>query len=131
LIQLCKNGTLHDFYREVENALTQFLNLRGVDFDRELLHQSIWFNFHLLKVPFQNQDLKLDFGYNIWEFYRSVILRQNVKLEKIPMSYVIERSKEQWSSWDEWCEKMVWFANRRGAYFYGATPAIPTPAGHY
>tara|TARA_R110002110_G_C13417593_1_gene714179 strand:- start:588 stop:812 length:225 start_codon:yes stop_codon:yes gene_type:complete len=32
--------------------------------------------------------------------------------------HVIDRVSEKWTSWEEWCEKVVWWGNKKGAYLY-------------
>ena len=32
--------------------------------------------------------------------------------------YSIDRTSEKWDSWEEWCEKVVWWCNKKGAYLY-------------
>jgi hypothetical protein len=35
--------------------------------------------------------------------------------------HVIDRTSEIWNSWEEWCEKVVWWGNKKGAYLYNCT----------
>jgi len=30
----------------------------------------------------------------------------------------IDRTSETWNSWEDWCEKVVWWSNKKGAYLY-------------
>jgi len=30
----------------------------------------------------------------------------------------IDRTREIWDSWEDWCEKVVWWSNKKGAYLY-------------
>ena len=39
------------------------------------------------------------------------------------MGYVVDRTKEQWNGWQEWCREVVWYANKRGAYLYSCARA--------
>ena len=130
-IQLCRENKLTAFYKEIKLTLFDFLSQRAIDFDLNLINESILLNQSLLKIPFQNADLALDLNYNIWEVYRGVLLGQTIKLKKESTTYIVERSMEKWETWEVWYEKMVWYCNRQGAYLYGAKPVLPTPAGHY
>ncbi len=33
-------------------------------------------------------------------------------------TYFIDRTGETWNSWEDWCEKVVWWSNKKGAYLY-------------
>ena len=39
-------------------------------------------------------------------------------LRKGYFTYFIDKTTETWDSWEEWCEKVVWWSNKKGAYLY-------------
>ena len=42
------------------------------------------------------------------------------------------RTTEQWRSWYEWFEKVIWYGNKKGAYLYGTCSSNAGElAGHY
>lgn len=130
-IKLCVERKLKAFYEEAERALRLLLESKSVDFDNRLLHDAITLNYHLIKLPFQTTDINLSLSYNIFELYRSVILRCPMELKQRPHLHHINRTAEQWTSWEEWYEKVVWYGNKKGAYLYGNTTDEPQREGHF
>ncbi|MDO8495033.1 MAG: radical SAM protein [bacterium] len=120
-IELCRKEKLGRFYEEAERVLKAFLAEKGVITEPEhsLLIDALALNKHLIKLPFQTEDIKLTLHNNVWEFYRSIMLGQPIDLQRQSRTYLIDRTNEKWLSWEEWYEKMVWWCNRRGAYLYG------------
>jgi hypothetical protein len=39
-------------------------------------------------------------------------------LKRGDFTYFIDRTSETWDSWEDWCEKVVWWSNKKGAYLY-------------
>lgn len=130
-IKLCVEGKLKTFFEEAERALQQLVESKSVDFDPQILNDAITLNYHLVKLPFQNTDIDLALSYNVFEVYRSTILGSPVEVKKHPHLHHINRTAEQWTSWEEWYEKVVWYCNKKGAYLYGNTTNEPQLEGHY
>lgn len=133
LIKLCKENKLDAFYREAERAFLLLLKQKGIDIPELAVHEAIELNRSLVKIPFQTRDLELTFTHNIWEFYRSAILGTEVILQNKRSRYHIDRTHEHWDSWDDWCRKVVWWGNKKGAYLYGNVPVEGETqlAGHF
>lgn len=130
-IKLSAEGKLARFYTEAETALVSLLLSKQVGFDEYLLYECFTLNKHLIKLPFQTDDVHLKLNYNIWDFYRAVILGKKIELDQGPHDYFIDKTSERWTSWEEWCQRVVWFGNRRGAYLYGNKPVGTELAGHH
>jgi hypothetical protein len=118
-IKLSIENQLADFYKEAERALADLLSSKGLEIDPAILEDAVLLNGRLIKLPLVFTDIRVTTRYNVWEFYRSVITGHPVLLDKKMTYHLINRTQEQWSSWDEWLEKVVWFSNRKGAYLYG------------
>ncbi len=80
-----------------------------------ILLDSLKLNNSLIKLPFQTEDLQLELSYNIWDIYRAILLGNTADSKSGHYHYLIDRTTEKWDSWDEWCQKVVWYGNRRGA----------------
>lgn len=130
-IELCVNHNLDLFYEEAERALELLFFLREIKIPDGLMHDALQFNKHLIKLPFQPQDIELECSANIRELHHSVIVGSPVELVIGKHVYRIDRSSECWTSWDEWYEKVVWYGNKSGAYLYGNKPVEMDIAGHY
>ena len=80
-------------------------------------------------MKFENLNIKSD--YNILDFYESVLKGKLVKLKKGTFNYKIDRKSEQWNNDLEWVKKVVWFANKKGAYLYGSKALKKYYSAHY
>ncbi len=130
-IELVRSGELEDFYREAELALARFASGDGAALPRAALHEAIALNHALLKVPFQLDDAIVEHAYNVWDVYRGAITGRKVALDVRASRSLIPRSRETWTAWDDWYEKVVWFCNKRGAYLHGTEPLGLELAGHF
>ena len=132
LIQLAVEGRLAQFYGEAEQAISFLLRSRAIEVPLSVIHDAVVLNRHFLKLPFQATDLEIECFANVWEFYRSVVRGRPLALECRPSKYRIDRTTEQWRSWYEWFEKVVWYGNKKGAYLYGTCSSNAGElAGHY
>jgi len=131
LIQLCTENKLNAFYQEATAILTRFLENQSIQIPLVILQQAVALNQALLKLPFQIEDLDLKLSYNLWEFYQAAIRRIKIPLEEKPSYCHIDRTRESWSSWREWCQEVIWYGNKKGAYLYGYSYAEPQMAGHF
>ena len=131
LIKLYAEGKLDAFYKETLMAFELILRAKNTPDDTGIIADAIQLNQNLLKLPFQNTDMELKTDYNIWEFYCSILLGERILLEKKPTVNYIDRSTESWDSFQDWCRKVIWWGNKRGAYLYGNKNPMPDMAGHY
>lgn len=132
-IKLVREGKLETFYGEALVLLSRYFDERGVTIDEDLLREAILLNESLIKMPFQNSDMTLFLHYNVLEFYHAVRKGLEVPLIKndARRRYHIDRTSEQWPSWDEWCRKVVWYGNKKGAYLYGTAAVTEEKEGHF
>ena len=133
LIKLCKENKLESFYKEAALAFKLLMTQKNMDVPGPVIEEAVELNRNLIKIPFQTSDLHLSFSYNIWEFYRSEIVGSRIPLQKKPSKYHINRTHDKWETWSDWCRKVVWWGNKKGAYLYGNTPIEGEAqlAGHY
>jgi hypothetical protein len=124
MIKLCTEGKLDDFYQEAEKALSVYLAALGDENVFTVFKDAIRLNKNLIKLPFIKEDLKIEFSCNIWDLYRGAVKGVKVPLENTPCVYKIDRTSDRWQSWEEWCRKVVWYGNKRGAYIYKCEPFL-------
>lgn len=131
LIKLCYEDKLSAFFSEAEELLSQVLEIRQVALPTGLLHEAVELNRCLIKRPFQTEDIEVTVSYNIWEYYRGVITGQQVPLEQKVVRHHVDRLSRTWDSWDLWCQEVIWYGNKRGAYLYGNNVVEPQLSGHF
>ncbi len=122
LLKLCTEGKLVAFYEEIEKSLVSLLQIKSVDYDPLLLHEAIELNKQLFRLPFFTEDLELELSFNVWEFYRAVLVGERVPLLQRPTTYKIIRTRPRLSSWEEWCDHVVQCQNRKAGFFYNLGP---------
>jgi len=118
LIQLATEDKLQDFYKEVEQVISQFLDRREIQNYQLILNDSLKLNQNLMKLPLQEEDLELCLNYDIWDVYRGALKGVDVPIEKGSFCYIIDRTNKKWPSWDVWCKEVIWYGNKKGAYIY-------------
>jgi radical SAM superfamily enzyme YgiQ (UPF0313 family) len=118
IIDIFSGEKKESFYNEAYDILRGLLNKKNIEFDEDLLKEMILFNKSIIKLPLQDKDSIIELDYNIWEFYKSILSSKEINLNKDKFTYLIDKSSEKWSTWEEWCEKVVWWCNKRGAYIY-------------
>ena len=131
LIRLCVEGKLEAFYQEAGEIFDEILVARGVIIPPGLLLDSLSLNRHLLKVPFQKEDMEIQLSFGVWGFYQAII---HGKIPPVPerlSTYHIDRTSQVWSTWDDWCREVVWYGNKKGAYLYGTHASTFELAAHY
>jgi hypothetical protein len=131
LIKLCVENKLGEFYRECELLLEGFLESKSLALPPRLLHEGIELNRNLIKLPFQKTNLEYPTSYNIWEFYRAVLVGEQVPLIERKCMNRIDRTNVVYHSWDDWYREVIWYGNKKGAYLYGNDAVEPELAGHY
>lgn len=115
-IQLCRENTFDDFYREAEAIILSLMADPAPA--RTVMDEAVRLNRALIKTPFQTEDLSLTLSGNIWEAYRVALEENRDILEQGEFRYRIDRTAETWNDWDTWYKEVVWYGNKKGAYFY-------------
>lgn len=110
-IKLCNEKELDGFYREAKTILTDLLPAK-------VLTDALAMNQALIKLPFQNNNLKIKLTHNVWNVYSGVLTGQDISLSQGSFSYQIDRTSEVWNTWNDWCREVVWYGTKKGAYFY-------------
>lgn len=127
-IKLCAEGELKAFHEEAGQEIMRFLKKRNLELPEGLLEESFYLNYSLMKLPFQNSDSFIQLSYNIYEVYQAVLKGDSIPLEKGLYGYHIDRTSQAWPSWGDWCKKVVWYENKKGAYLYCARASADTGA---
>ncbi len=131
LIRLCVEGKLEAFYQEAGEIFDEILGAPEVGIPPGLLHDCLSLNHHLLKVPFQKENLELTLSFGVWEFYQAIIHGKTPQGLGRTMTYHIDRTSQAWNTWDDWCREVVWYGNKKGAYLYGTHASTFELAAHY
>ena len=85
----------------------------------------------MLKLPKRTNNIEISSDFNVLEFYQSVLEGKKIKLKESKKKYLIVRKDEEWVDDNDWAKKVVWFANKKGAYLYGSKALEKYYASHY
>ncbi len=88
-IKAVTEDKLDDFYDDAKGILYGVFDQRGIKNYEGVISESIFLNKSLIKLPNQMRDLEIKLNWNILDIYNA-----------------------------DWCEKVVWWSNKKGAYLY-------------
>ena len=133
LIKLYEDKSISNFYKDCQSLLTSKLleNDTSLSKYKSLIEQSIHLNYEMLKLPKRTNNIEISCDFNILEFYHSVLEGEKITLKKSKKKYLIVRKDDQWLDDIDWAKKVVWFANKKGAYLYGSKALEKYYASHY
>ena len=118
LIAMSAEGRIEKFYNEAEERLQSFTKDHAGMIEPEIISNAMRLNRSLLKQPFFTEDITVKCGYNIWEIYQAALRGEHAALVRGGFTYLIDRTSQQWTSWEEWCREVIWYGNKRGDYIY-------------
>jgi radical SAM superfamily enzyme YgiQ (UPF0313 family) len=130
LIQLLAGDKIQAFYADCKKVLEETMGESSKSLG-PILEEAVRLNEALLKKPFQSEDLTLELEYNLWSYYRGLLIGEEVPLENVPVKFRIDRTSAVWHSWDDFCREVIWYGNKKGAYLYTECKVEPQIAGIY
>jgi hypothetical protein len=71
----------------------------------------------------------LDF--DLISFYESIRTNEPATLRKVQTIVEIERAKSAYNDFQTWCQEVVWWGNKKGAYLYTNKSSEKQLAGHF
>ena len=117
-IKAVTEDKLDDFYVDAKEILYSVLDKHDIKNYDKVISDSILLNKSLIKLPNQTQDLQVKLNWNISDVYNQTLLGKSSVLRSGDFTYFIDRTSETWDAWEDWCEKVVWWSNKKGAYLY-------------
>ncbi len=130
LIEMIASGEINEFYDESARLL---IELAGADATsvHPIIDEAVKLNRNLLKTPFSSDIVTIECSYNIFDFYKAVLLSEEIPLENMPVAYRIDKSTQVYTNWDDFCREVIWYGNKKGAYLYTNQTVEPEIAGIY
>ena len=120
-IKAVTEDKLDDFYVDAKEILYKVFEDK-TRFKRKhynkTISEAIRLNKSLIKLPNQTKDLQIILSSNIFDVYNQTLLGNKSSLKRGQFTYFVDRTTETWNSWEDWCEKVVWWSNKKGAYLY-------------
>jgi hypothetical protein len=130
LIEMIASGEINEFYDESARLLIELAGPESASV-HPIIEEAVKLNRNLLKTPFSAEDVTVECNYNLFEFYKSVIVSEEIPLENKPVAYQIDKSAQVYTRWDDYCREVIWYGNKKGAYLYTNKTVEPEIAGIY
>lgn len=127
-IEVVTSDQMEEFYEDAKSVLYEVLQNHGAKNYKKIIEQSVELNKSLIKLPNQKTNASIALDYNIWEVYDDVMKGKEPKFVTGKHDYTIDKTSETWKTWEDWCEKVVWWCNKKGAYLYNCSPIKEKPA---
>jgi len=122
MIQMCTQQKIALFYEESLRLVKSYLEKNRIEYNKEIVHDAFYLNMSLLKRPIPTGTTLGVFPsitfivYDVWKIYKSLLIGDDPKIKKLNGMYKIK--PEEWKTIEEWCEKVVWYGNKKGDYLY-------------
>jgi Fe-S oxidoreductase len=131
-IKLTVDGKLGAFYAEAEQLLLALLGDRADDAITTAVHDAVTLNTALVRQPGLHGKTNVVTGSNVMDYYRAVLRGEPAVFETGTRNVVIDRDSQRIDDLQVWCQEVVWYGNKKGAYLYGnVTITNKELAGHY
>lgn len=137
-IKLTVEGRMEALYAEIESIFSRQLGERQPDTVLEAIQDSLNINRVMVSQPSQPNDVEIHLRFNVVAFWRGICAGEPVSLIRGDYHHTVLRSKRYYSDFNRWCQEIVWWGNKKGAYLYAITDAelddvgkTVELAGHY
>jgi len=117
-IKAVTEDRLDDFYIDAKDMLYKVFEKNNIKNYDKVISEAILLNKSLIKLPNQTEDIEIRLNSNILDVYNQTLLGKPSMLKFGDFTYFVDRTTETWNSWEDWCEKVVWWSNKKGAYLY-------------
>jgi len=122
-IEVVAGDAVDELYANAKDVLCDALaSIDAKDYEK-IIDQSVCLNKQLIKTPNQKSNSVICLDYNIWDVYDDIMKGKDPNFLSGKYEYVIDKTTEKWETWEDWCEKVVWWCNKKGAYLYNCTAA--------
>lgn len=129
-IRLTAEKRLGAFYEEAQKLIVQLAQEAGLN-DATGLVEAAQLNRLLVKEPFLTGTVSMTTQYDILGFYEAVRRGEAVALQKVESKVVVDRDKAHYDDFNRWCQEVVWWGNKKGAYLFNAERPEVQLAGHF
>jgi radical SAM superfamily enzyme YgiQ (UPF0313 family) len=119
LIYLVFENKIDQFYIEMASFLKSIMGIEYKDIFI-IIDEAVKLNRSLLKMPYQTTNLEFDVKFNILEYFRAIVIGEEIPLEALmDKKMIIDRTSQTWNTPDDYCREVIWYGNKMGAYLYG------------
>ena len=92
-----------------------------------ILREAFAYNKTLIKRPFQTENLSLKLNFDMPTIYSDLVKGKDTSFIDGQYSFVVDKTKMVWNSWEDYCREVIWYGNKKGAYLYTDTTQSTNP----
>lgn len=118
-IDLVARDNLWKFYSELKTVINGQIFSDALKNDEgQILKESLDLNYFLLKKPENLEScLEISCSYDILSWYKNCLRgERDITSLGDTGSFLYSKAPQDYKDFSDWCEKVVWFGNRQGAY---------------
>ena len=115
-IKLTVEEKIDRFYEEALDVLTSVIKPRNLAVSEEVMQDAVLVNRELLSQPHKNKKIKFQSKYNVVDFWKKTVAGEKVEILCQPTSVEVQNTLQSFEDLNEWCQKVVWWGNKKGAY---------------
>lgn len=130
-IKLAVEDKLSAFFDEAAALLDLTLENYCCTIPKGALEDAVRVNRALLKQPNIADDTTVETRYDVVRFCENVRRGIREPLEARAMTVAVERSKSHYDDLNTWCQEVVWWGNKKGAYLYTNNVLEKQLSGHF
>jgi len=130
-IKLTAEDKFGKFYDEAQALLESAVTEHAPSVDLSVFGDAVRLNRALVKQPHISDDLTISLDYDLISFYEDIRLNEPTTLRKVQTIVEIERAKSAYNDFQTWCQEVVWWGNKKGAYLYTNKSSEKQLAGHF
>jgi len=130
-IQLTVENKLAAFFDEAAALLGKTLEKYSCSLPEGALEDAVKVNQALLKQPLIADDTSVETRYDVVRYCENIRRGIRSPLQPQPTSVIMERSKAYYDDLNKWCQEIVWWGNKKGAYLYSNNVLEKQLSGHF
>ncbi|MBL4838189.1 MAG: radical SAM protein [Kordiimonadaceae bacterium] len=133
-IKLTAEEKFEEFYDQAGRLLVSIIQENALQKNADLgavLAEAIRVNKAMVSQPFVKDDIELALKFNILDYCDAIKVGKNIPLKAEDNFLTVERSQRVYADFNKWCQEVVWWGNKKGAYLYNRKINNVELAGHY
>jgi radical SAM superfamily enzyme YgiQ (UPF0313 family) len=128
-IKLTVEGRMVALYSEIESIFARQVGEQPEDTALDAIQDSLNINRVMVSQPNLPDDAEISLRFNVVAFWRGICVGEPVNLIRGDYRHTVLRSQRHYSDFNRWCQEIVWWGNKKGAYLYAITDTDLDDAG--
>jgi radical SAM superfamily enzyme YgiQ (UPF0313 family) len=117
-IRLTADAKMAGFFEEARTLLHKLAAEQNAESATEALDDAVNLNQALVSQPFLQDVLHVENNFNIIDFWTGIRTGEAQPMKKMSTSIEIDRAAAHYDDFNKWCQEVVWWGNKKGAYLY-------------